>query len=73
MTKITKTKQPRRSARTLVLKNAIKREPGYLYFIDAEGSIFKTKAKTGSKPKREKYKKVGYYYKWRKRKEAEQK
>ena len=24
---------------TIIIKNAVKREPGYLYYIDGEGSI----------------------------------
>jgi hypothetical protein len=34
----------------IVAKNVIKRQPGYLYFVDKEGNVKKTKAK-GKKPR----------------------
>ncbi len=36
----------------IVLKNAIEREPGFLYYIDADGSVCKAKMKVGGKKKR---------------------
>ena len=36
----------------LVYKNAIEREKGYLYFIDAEGSIWKAKMNTSGRKKK---------------------
>lgn len=31
----------------VILKNAVKREPGYLYFIDKNGSVCKAKMARG--------------------------
>jgi hypothetical protein len=46
----------------LVLKNAIEREKGYMYYIDAEGSIWKFKKVGGSKRGKD------YHKEWRKKK-----
>jgi len=32
-------------AGTIVLKNAVKRQKGYLYFVDGNGNVRKTKMK----------------------------
>ena len=42
--------------RELVFKNAVEREPGYLYFVDAEGSIWRAKLSRGGRKKKEKSK-----------------
>ena len=36
----------------IILKNAVVREPGYLYFIDKNGSVCKAKMKRGGKSKK---------------------
>jgi hypothetical protein len=33
----------------IVVKNAVKREPGYLYFIDKDGNICRAKQARGKK------------------------
>ena len=38
----------------IVLKKAIEREPGFLYYIDAEGNVCKAKMKVGGKKKKRK-------------------
>ena len=35
----------------IILKNAVKREKGYLYFVDAEGSVCRAKMVHGGKKK----------------------
>jgi len=37
----------------IVLKNAVKREPGYLYYIDRTGNVCKAKMKHGGKKKKQ--------------------
>lgn len=37
----------------VVLKNAVKREKGYLYFVDAEGSVVRAKMAHFDKEKKE--------------------
>ena len=36
----------------LVVKNAIEREPGYLYYIDGEDSIYRSKMNRKGGPKK---------------------
>lgn len=36
----------------IVVKNAVKRETGYLYFIDAQGNICRAKMTRGKKKKK---------------------
>lgn len=40
----------------VVLKNAVKREKGYLYFVDAEGSVVRAKMVRNGRPKKEEVK-----------------
>lgn len=40
----------------IVVKNAVKRKKGYLYFIDKEGNICMTKMSRGKKAKKKKVK-----------------
>jgi hypothetical protein len=35
----------------IILKNAVKREPGYLYYIDGDGSVCRAKMKYMAKKK----------------------
>lgn len=35
----------------VLVKNVVKREPGYLYFVDANGSVCRTKMARGRKKK----------------------
>ena len=35
----------------VILKNAVKREPGYLYFIDKDGNVCRAKMARGKKKK----------------------
>lgn len=35
----------------IVKKNAVKREPGYLYYVDGDGNIGRTKMQRGRKKK----------------------
>ena len=37
----------------IVKKNAVKREPGYLYFVDKDGSVVRVKMKKQVKKKKE--------------------
>lgn len=34
---------------TVVVKNAVKREPGYLYYVDGEGNVCRSKMARGRK------------------------
>jgi hypothetical protein len=36
------------SGRTIVARNVVKREKGYLYFVDGSGNVAKTKMKRGA-------------------------
>ena len=36
----------------IVLKNAVKREPGYMYYIDREGNLCEAKMVRGGKKKK---------------------
>jgi len=36
----------------VLLKNAVKRKPGYLYYIDAKGNVCEAKMARGGKKKR---------------------
>jgi len=36
----------------IIVKNAVKRESGYLYYIDGEGNVCKAKMKHGRKKKK---------------------
>ena len=38
----------------IVVKNAVKREPGFLYYIDGEGNLCAAKLKRGGKSKKKK-------------------
>ncbi len=49
----------------LIMKNAIEREKGYMYYIDGEGSIWGVKMKTGG-TKGSKHGRDNYYSKKRK-------
>lgn len=51
----------------LVKKNIVKREKGYLYYIDKEGNLWKVKARVGGKKGRVKIN--GYYTDWKNRKQ----
>ena len=42
----------------IVVKNAVKRKPGYLYYIDASGNVCETKMARGGRKKRSAKKKV---------------
>jgi len=36
----------------IIVKNAVKREKGYLYYIDGKGNLCSAKMKTGGKKRR---------------------
>ena len=36
----------------IILRNAVERKPGYLYYIDGEGNIMEAKMKRGGKKKK---------------------
>ena len=38
----------------IVVKNAVERKPGYLYYIDGEGNLCQAKMQVGRKAKRKK-------------------
>jgi len=38
----------------VILKNAIEREPGYLYYVDADGSVCRAEMQHKGRPKKEK-------------------
>ena len=35
----------------IILKEAVKREPGYLYYVDGKGNVCRAKMKRGGKKK----------------------
>jgi len=37
---------------TIIVKNAVKREPGYLYYVDGKGNVCEAKMKHGRKKKK---------------------
>jgi hypothetical protein len=37
---------------TIIVKDAVKREPGFLYYIDGQGNLCKAKMKTGGTKKK---------------------
>jgi len=39
---------------TIIVKNAVKREPGYLYYVDGKGNVCEAKMKRNSKSKTKK-------------------
>lgn len=39
---------------TIIIKNAVKRKPGFLYYIDAEGNICEAEMKHEGRKKKEK-------------------
>lgn len=41
----------------IIVKNAIKREPGFLYYIDAKGNLCEAKMAIGGRKKKAKKKK----------------
>jgi hypothetical protein len=43
---------------TIIVRNAIERKPGYLYYIDAEGNLCEAEMKKGGKKKVSKLKKL---------------
>ena len=38
----------------ILIKNAVKRKPGYLYYVDAKGNVCEAKMARGGKKKEEK-------------------
>lgn len=41
----------------IILKGAVKRKPGYLYYVDAKGNVCEAKMARGGKKKKKKAKK----------------
>ena len=41
----------------IIVRNAVKREPGYLYYVDGEGNVCRAKMSRGGKKKRKNKKK----------------
>jgi len=41
----------------IIVKNAVEREPGFLYYIDGEGNLCSAKMNVGGKKKKSKKKK----------------
>ena len=39
---------------TVVVKNAVKRKPGYLYYVDGKGNVCEAKMSRGGKKKKKK-------------------
>lgn len=44
-------------AGTIIIKNAVQREKGYMYYVDGEGNICKAKMATGGRKPSKKVKK----------------
>ncbi|MCS7134461.1 MAG: hypothetical protein NZ889_01220 [Candidatus Pacearchaeota archaeon] len=38
----------------IILKNAVKRKPGYLYYVDSKGNVCEAKMARGGKKKKKK-------------------
>ncbi len=43
---------------TVVVRNVVKRKPGYLYYVDGKGNVCEAKMSRGGKKRKKKAKKV---------------
>ena len=47
---------------TILVKNVIKRKPGYLYYVDGKGNVCEAKMARGGKKKKKKKSKNSYNF-----------